>query len=256
MKGLQDKLASCEQQLEACIRCEVEARTALDHAEREMTQLRQDYEAELQQSDSRAKELDRVAQELQSTKPKLQRMMRNEKKMLAHIELQDASIQTLDEAHASMKDSLETLFADMVSLAKLYESKEKEEHKSREQEESTIEDLTRQLRAERARYAQLEETYRQTEVNNNMLSSKYEKVRKLLEQEREERNNESARFAAEQRKRFVPASYMSHLHTSSASMRSDSLKRDRMRLVLSNEGKENDMSTSSSSRVSHKSSSR
>jgi hypothetical protein len=255
MTDLQNKLASREQQLVASRRCEVEAKVALDNAEKAMAKLQQDYEAELQQSESRTRELDRVAQELQITKPKLQRMIRNQKKMIAHIELQDASIRNLDETHASMKDSLETLFADMVNLAKLYESKEKEEHRSREQEESTIEDLTHRLREERARYARLEEMYRQTEVNNNMLSSKYEKVRKLLEQEREERNNESVRFATEQRKRLAPAPYMSHLHSSSTTVGSDKRSRDRIRLILSNEGKENENSTSSSSRALQKRSS-
>jgi hypothetical protein len=253
MKDMQDRLALAERQLEASRRLEEETQSALERAHQSVEELHHKHQALLQESETQARDLNQATEELRRTKPKLERLIRNEAKMLAHIQLQDESIQVLSESHAALKESLETLFADMVSLAQLYESKEKEEYKSREQEESTIEELTRKLRSERARYAQLEETYKQTEVNNNMLSSKYEKVRKLLEQEREERNNESARFAAEQRKRYGPASYMSHLHTSSghSSITSDKGSRDRMRLVLSSDGKENDRSTSSSSRASN-----
>jgi hypothetical protein len=253
MKDMQDRLALSERQLEASRKLEAETQSALERAHKSVEELHHNHQSLLQESETRARELDHATEELQRTKPKLERLIRNETKMLAHIQLQDESLQELSESHAALKESLETLFADMVSLAQLYESKEKEEYQSREQEESTIEDLTRKLRAERARYAQLEETYKQTEVNNNMLSSKYEKVRKLLEQEREERNSESARFAAEQRKRYGPASYMSHLHTASgnSSITSDKSRRDRMRLVLSSDGKENDQSTTSASRASH-----
>ena len=254
-RDLHERLTTSEQTLAASRKVESETNTALEKANLFIDEMRITHESLLDSANANAKELCFVSEELRSTKSKSERLARNEAKMLTHIKQQEDAVVSLENSNAALKESLESLFSDMVSLAQLYEAKEKENHSRREKEESAYEDLTRRLQEERAKTAQLEEKYRQTEINNNMLSSKYEQVRRLLDKEREERASDAARFASDQRRRIGAASYMSHLHTSSTSSKSGKLS-ESCGFARSSEDKENASVSSTSSAMSHSRSSK
>jgi hypothetical protein len=146
--------------------------------------------------------------------------------------------QTIDEVQGSREEmhaTLESLFGDMVSLARAYELKEKEVSSSNESKEKLIEKLEKEVKRERQQRKELEDKYRQVEYDNEALSRKYARTREKLEEERRSQNR-SPTSSTLVKPRVGSKSYIQQLQLSSSSSRSSS----------SRHGKENDVRSTKS----------
>jgi len=211
MRGMEKRLVESERVAESSRRAELQSKSALEDARSEIEKLSLSENEAVQRDQESTKKLIQLAEELRSAKSRLAQMKRSEEKMLAKIGVQKESLASMEESQHGMQESLETLFADMVSLAQLYQRLERNEKSTRENGEAGQQKMKKDIDALRLRYAELEEKYKQTECQNEMLSRKYEKTRQKLVKEREERQKD----AIDRRRRAGPVSYINQLHNDS-----------------------------------------
>ncbi|KAL7574566.1 hypothetical protein ACA910_015916 [Epithemia clementina (nom. ined.)] len=227
LQETKDKLKRTEKR---ALEMEKEAEESKEYLERATASL-QEMKEELAKSTAHSQELEStlkksqvevrtLTDQLRSTTETLETVKGKEQAYLQRIEEQDENLATMEHSYEEMQQSLECLFADMVSLAQLYEIKEKEATGSRKDVETTIAKLKRDLESERKRNDQLETRQRQVEYENDALSKKYAKVREKLEEERSSRR--AAAEEADHRKRTQPISYMNHLNASRLSNKENS----------------------------------
>ena len=164
-------------------------------------------------------EVQTLTEQLRSAMESVTTLTSKATSLQAQMEDKEEHLNSAEESYQEMQQSLECLFADMVSLAQLYEIKEKEASGSRKDSDSLIEKLKRELKSERERNDRLERRQKQVEYENDALSKKYEKVRDKLEEERASRRNA---MEEEYRKRTQPISYMNHLNASRLSNKENS----------------------------------
>jgi len=213
LRDTEQRLAEASRAAEVSHRVELESKAALDDAEAKVAELASHEQEAVRREHECRRKLGQVAEDLRSTTSRMEQMKRNEEKMMAQIAVQKESLANMDDSNLAMRDSLESLFADMVSLALLFEKKEGEEKAFRENAQVSVQRLKQELEAERARSAELEDKFIQTECQNDMLSRKYERTREKLEREREDRQKD----AVERLRRAGPVSYINQLHQSNAS---------------------------------------
>jgi hypothetical protein len=129
---------------------------------------------------------------------------------------QGARIVDLEQTEMDVRNSLENLFGDMVSLARVYVAKEKEVASLHDRYKANIQELESRSKREQERNAQLEAQDQQRQYEYSILSRKYQRAKEKLEQEREDHRR---KHEAEQPryKRTGPISYINQLHTSSTS---------------------------------------
>jgi hypothetical protein len=217
MRDLESRLITAEQVACSHQQSEAQARSALDDATEKLNRLASEQQEAVRRAEESTSKLVDVARELQSTKSSLDAVNQQEKQMRLRLKSQEDSIGIIEHANAGMRDSLESLFGDLSGLAQLYELKEKEINSIREQESASIIKLRRKVDSQRALYAELQERYRTSEDQNEMLSRKYARAREKLEKEREERAR-----TMERRKKNDPVSYLNHPHESTVSESSSS----------------------------------
>ena len=194
---------------------EERARTQLNESSRKLVEL-QARELDLcGRMDTSEKELIRVTAELESTKSEHQTALNNEKQLLERFHQQGEAIVAAEQSEDAIRESLESLFADMVSLARLYELKEKEVSSSGECGAAVVEELQRKIKDEKARNSEMQERLEQVKYENDVLSKKYARSRERLERERKERQRGTAL-----RKRSGNMSYIGQLNQSEVSERS------------------------------------
>lgn len=186
-------------------------KAALKHAdsleaERKKTEeLRKEFES--CKLDSEAKD-----QQILSAKNSLNNMKEKEKKMYDHLRAKEKDLQSMECSKDDLHHSLESLFADMVSLSLAFANKEKEVSSNRKTVDSTIMKLKKELELERKKNGQLQTRQRQIDYDNEVLSKKLARTREKLENERAAKSLDD-----ERKKRSQPVSYINHLHGSSHS---------------------------------------
>lgn len=142
----------------------------------------------------------------------------------------------------NLLNNLEDLFADMISLAQVYQHLEKEKDSSVAKGTKDLDDLRQKFSKERGRNCELEEKVSTLKTENEKLFRKLAKYKDRLEEEQRSREEEKQR-----RKRSGPVSYINQLHESSSrndrdkeSQRSSRNDRDKSyRTTSSKQGKEN-----------------
>lgn len=154
----------------------------------------------------------------------------------------EAEVGFCEDENRSLKKNLEDLFADMVSMAQIYEFQEKERHSCSEASKRKVEDLGGKLNAEREKNRVMAESLNSLGVENDKLLRKVERYRERLEHERREREDEKQR-----RKRSGPVSYINQLHDSQRSSLNQSTYNRSSKASTSRLGKENSYYASSSS---------
>jgi chromosome segregation ATPase len=234
----------------SCRESESETKAALERATARLKELELKEQEAAGRTHDRETELVRLREELRSTKKSNSELVHREKEMSTHIKMQEDNLSNTEESHGAMREGLESLFGDMVSLAQLYEVKEREAASTLDDSGAIVQKLKRKLEAEHKRNTELEERHRQIQYDNDTLSKKYARAREKLEEERKQRQKDAERLT----KRTGPVSYINQLHTSavdqsrgskendSHSSASSSLRRDRAR-----GSKENDSHSSASS---------
>lgn len=174
----------------------------------------------IEKLERRDAEFQQLSAELQSTKLLFEKSVDREKELNDHVADQRVHIEQVDLSEIDLRESLESLFGDMVRLAQLYVVKEEEEVTHKQISNTRIEKLKRRLEEERQRNAEMEERDKINQYENEVLSQKYAKARERLEKERDDRMKE----ADQRRKRAGPVSYINQLHNSSTSERSNPRK--------------------------------
>ncbi len=164
---------------------------------------------QIEQERTRARELE---EEVQSKNQKLDTLFRKNEALEDDIQERDRTINECEAANENLRDNLEELFADMVSMATIYEAKEDEVVKLQRQHHVDIEKTESKLRRELERNGELTSTVDQLRLENDKLYRKLAKYKERLEDERRERQDEATR-----RKRNGPVSYMNQLHQSNSS---------------------------------------
>jgi DNA repair exonuclease SbcCD ATPase subunit len=239
-----------------CRESETETKAAFQRSTARLEELELKEQEAAQRTKNRETELVRLSEELRSSKESHSEAVHRESEMRAHIKMQEESLANTEESHGAMREGLESLFGDMVSLSQLYEIKEREAASMREGGDAAAQKLQRKLEAEQKRTIALEEKYRQIQCDNDMLSKKYQRAREKLEEERKQ----SQKDAERRTKRTGPVSYINQLHTSTVDRsRVDTSTVDRSRVDTSTAdrsrggkersrgGKENDSHSTASS---------
>jgi chromosome segregation ATPase len=193
-----------------CRESEAETKAAFEKATARLKELELKEQDAAQRTQHREAELVRLREELRSSKESHSGLVHRETEMRAHIKMQEEALANTEESHGSMREGLESLFGDMVSLAQLYEVKEREADSTREGGDAAVQKMKRKLEVEQKRTTELEEKYRQIQYDNDMLSKKYARAREKLEEERKQRQKDAER----RNKQTGPVSYINQLHTS------------------------------------------
>jgi len=115
-------------------------------------------------------------------------------------------------SNVSLRESLESLFGDLVGLAQHYEIKEEEARQARDSASHVVDKLKTELQAERQKYAKLVEDQSQIRYENDILSRKYEKAKEKLQEARQQQRDRPSTSR--------PLSYMNHLNSSSLTSKS------------------------------------
>ena len=162
--------------------------------------------------ESKTRELE---EEMQSQTEKLDSLLRARQDLEVEIHERDQAIENYEAANENLRDNLEELFGDMVSLSTVYEAKEKEVVKLRRNHHDEVEESNQKLRREQEQNEELASTVDQLRQENDKLYKKVAKYKERLEDERRERQEEASR-----RKKNGPVSYINQLHQSTSSDRS------------------------------------
>ena len=234
--------------VEACQAAEVAAKEQLEKSSSRIAALNEEVETlkrECAEQEAKAVEFEG---ELKTTTTELEAKERDFRELEEEIHSRDDQISDSEQANQQLRANLEDLFADMVSLAQIFQAKEKDEAEEKGKTNEKIQEVTSQLDVERRRAQELQETEKKLRNENERLYEKAKKYKKLLEAELENKR------AAEKRKQHAPVSYINQLHTSGVSDKSSSrTSRSSSRSEsqsgyrsVSRQGKENDASSSSS----------
>ena len=220
LQSAEEKVAEADCLVLSSREAEAKIRDGLVQATSRLEQLEAKEQDMIVRIREREQELSRLQLELKSTKESLSSMVEQQEELHERIDEQDRIRGTLEQSQTHLRDNLESLFADMSSLAQIYAKKEQEEASSCENSEALVQKLKRKLEKEKERNAEFQERYRQVQYENEMLSTKYAKVREKLTNERKERQIQEQEAAERQRrreKRNGPVSYINQLHNQAAS---------------------------------------
>ena len=190
----------------------------VDEAENENKELSLQFE----QEKVRSNELKEV---IDSQNEKLDSLLHTKEQLEDELHGRDQALEALETTNERLRDDLEELFADMVSLATVYESKENEVIAMNRKHHDELEAVHRDLRREKERSKAMLKMRDELQESNEKLQRKLEKYKQRLQDEQRNREEESAR-----RKRNGPVSYVNHLHQST------SLDRNRDRSTIKESG--------------------
>jgi hypothetical protein len=204
------QLADADRTVQQYRAAEVDFQSQLEQSTKKVQDILSREQDMCRMNEAMASELSQLKKEHSISETAIQHAEMKEKQMREKYIHQKESLAYLGQSEGELKHSLENLFADMCSLAYLYEIKEREVSKCQESGDMVVDKLKRKLELERQRYVELDERQKRIQYENDMLSKKYAKARDKLEEERDDRRKEN-----ERRKRATPVSYINHLHSTS-----------------------------------------
>ncbi|KAL3920676.1 MAG: hypothetical protein SGILL_003138 [Bacillariaceae sp.] len=232
--------AKAEGRVEDALREAAEATVAVQHARADATRMSEEVtkaQSELAIANSNVEELNltitilqqQLEEEKTRTKGLSDQVDTNQKEMESfsetHRSLQKAlkdseqSVVREQEYNRELHNNLEDLFADMCSLAQMYQhsgdSAESIEKKARQE----IDEANKKLDSERKKNSELGTKFKLLEEECDKVYRKLAKYKEQLKQERNERKEEQEqrKEAAHRRKRNGPVSYLNSLHNSNIS---------------------------------------
>lgn len=173
---------------------------------------KRDLSRQIDKEEARARVLQ---EEMHSQTEKLNSLFRTRQELEDELQERNQAVQDYKTTNENLRDNLEELFADMVSLIKVYEVKENEVANLQRNHFDEVEQTGKKLRRAQERNEELTSTVDQLRHENDKLYKKLAKYKERLEDERRERQEEVNR-----RKRNGPVSYINQLHQSTASDRS------------------------------------
>ena len=159
---------------------------------------------------------DEILSEAQANREEIQSYEEKCEDMQNSIEGRDDMISRVEDTNQKLQDNLEDLFADMCSLAQMYQHNEHQEESQKLKKSEAIEAVKQKLAVERRSNEGLTSKMADIEEENEKLYRKLGKYKEKLEEERKARREEQERKKEEEhrRKRNGPVSYLNSLHTS------------------------------------------
>ncbi len=170
-----------------------------------------------------------IADKAQANQETIQSLQEKCENMQTAIEERDNRIVRSEGNNQNLHDNLEDLFADMCSLAQMYQHQESNEESQQMEHHGALEALNQKLTRERKSNQELNSQMTEIREENEKLYRKLGKYKERLEEERNARKQDQDRAKEEEhrRKRNGPVSYLNSLHTSSTN--SSSTENDRSR---------------------------
>jgi NTP pyrophosphatase (non-canonical NTP hydrolase) len=156
-----------------------------------------------------------LKEEIHCQDEKLDSLFRRTQQLEGELQESGKAIEEFQATNESLRDNLEELFADMVNLATVYESKEGELAAIHRKYHDELEGVHRNLRREKERGKELQKARDELQETNERLQRKLEKYKQRLEEERRDREEDNIR-----RKRNGPVSYINQLHQATSLDRS------------------------------------
>ena len=156
-----------------------------------------------------------LAEEKQTKSEELESLDRRQRELETKIHSRDDIISDIEATNCRLQRDLEDLFADMVSLARIYQYNESEEKSTKAKHIKEVANLNSKLKSELEKNLEMNENMESLRRENEKLYKKLVKNKEKLEEERRERQEE-----AQKRKRNGPVSYINQLHQSTDSDRS------------------------------------
>jgi myosin heavy subunit len=151
-------------------------------------------------------------EELSSLTSRLQSVDGEHKKTRGQLTASQAALEKTKDAYHMLHDDLEKTFAQLSFLAQAYQSQEDQITAIVEKKDQAVQEARRKADMERRRNDELEANERQLQFENDRLTKKLTKAKEKLEEERNQRHEESQRT-----KRHAPVAYINRLHTSTTS---------------------------------------
>lgn len=208
---VEQKLMAAERELAQCQARENQARQQAEESISLVSDLRNQVQTLTTRLDESEIRFQTTANKLEAKSVAYESIVQRERTLREQMDANTCIVEAAEDSERELRDSLENIFADMVSLATMYEIKEKEAESIEKHSEAEREKLSQQLKTEQRRNAQLEEQLKQLRFENDELSNKCAKTREKLENERRERKSEIER----RNKRVGPISYINQLHKTS-----------------------------------------
>jgi len=135
------------------------------------------------------------------------------------IDEKEETISRMGDTNHRLQSDLEDLFADMCSLAQIYQHKETQDESKKQLNTEAIDAVNEKLEVERRRNEELSAKMKDLQEENDKLYRKLAKYKERLEQECNAKREDQKRKREEEqrRKRSGPVSYLNSLHSSSSS---------------------------------------
>lgn len=206
------KVSELEKTLLIARKAETDAVTSLDEVSAKVKKLETEKDETIKFLHAQANELQLSKNELSVLEQKYNDIFVKENHMTTLLNEHENAIATLEDQKSQLQANLEAVFADIVTLAQMYEIKEREEEKARESGEAIAEKLRAELEHERNRYQELKRTMRERKYENESLCRKYEKTKEKGQHGREHLGNDH-----DQQRRSQPLSYFNQLKISTSS---------------------------------------
>lgn len=239
---MESELAEAKISTETSMKAEAAAREEIQNMESELNEMRhqnQDLNRQLQMEEAKSNEL---SEDLQKKVEEFDSLRGAQSQLEREIHERDNAMVEVEDQKEALQDNLEDLFADMVSLAQMYQLKEEGEISNKKRADQMIDEVNAKLKRESQKNIEHTTTIENLRQENEKLYKKLGKYREKLQEERSQRQEESQR-----RKRTGPVSYINQLHTSTRDDRSrrehESHRKesssDRISKERSQQGKEN-----------------
>ncbi len=132
------------------------------------------------------------------------------------MEERENRISSVEDTNHNLQYNLEDLFADMCSLAQIYQHQEATEESQKAQHQEALDSVKQKLVSERKSNQALSSQMDELQQENEKLYRKLGKYKERLEEERNARKQDRQKEEEHRRKRNGPVSYLNSLHNSTS----------------------------------------
>jgi chromosome segregation ATPase len=185
----------------------------------ELKQIINTLQQEVIDEKSKSKEL---SDEVRANREEIVSFSEKYEALKKEINDRETIISEVEGTNHHLQDNLEDLFADMCTLAQMYQHNEHQAASQEEQRRRAVKEVNVELISERKKNEELDSKLKGLQDENDKLYRKLGKYKERLEQERKERRDEQENRKEEEnrRKRNGPVSYLNSLHSSTVSEKS------------------------------------
>ena len=206
---------------------EARAKEELHEIEIKFQTTRQELQQQRALTDDQKRQCSVQLEELGNIKNRLQMVEGEQTSTRGHLSENQAALNETKIAYTKLHDDLEETFSQLSLLAQAYQTKEDEIARIVEKKDRAIQEARRSADSESRRNDELEANQRHLQFENDRLVKKLERAKEKLENERNQRYEES-----QQRKQRGPVSYINQLHSSPRLTQAERIERATKALLV------------------------